>query len=79
MLVGTQMLGQLVDTSGQDSDLNLGGAGIAFVSSVVQDNLGLLFLQNHGKYPPFKNVTRMPSRGGWCTEIQLSPATELRA
>ena len=48
MLVHAQVIGQLVDASGQDSDLNLGGTGIAFVSCVLQDNLGLLFLQNHG-------------------------------
>ena len=47
VLVGTQVIGQLIDTSGQDSNLNLGGAGIAFVSSVLQDNLSLLFLLNH--------------------------------
>ena len=48
MLVGTQVIGQLVDASGQDGNLDLGGAGIALVSSVLQDNLGLLFLLNHG-------------------------------
>ena len=36
MLVGTQVLGQLVDASGQDGDLNFGGAGVAFVGSVGQ-------------------------------------------
>ena len=36
MLVHTQVLGQLVDTGSQDGNLDLGGAGVAFVSSVVQ-------------------------------------------
>ena len=49
VLVYTQVNSQLVDASGQNSNLNLGGTGIAFVSSVLQDTLGLLFLQNHGK------------------------------
>ena len=47
VLVDTQVLGQLVDTGGEDSNLNLGGAGVALVGSVLQDDLGLLFLQNH--------------------------------
>ena len=47
VLVGTQMLGQLVDAGGQDGNLNLGGAGVALVGSVLQDDLGLLFLLNH--------------------------------
>ena len=33
VLVGTQMLGQLVDAGSQDSNLNLGGTGIAFVDA----------------------------------------------
>ena len=45
-----QMIGQLVDASSQNSDLDLGRTGVAFVGSVVQDNLGLLFLQNHGSF-----------------------------
>ena len=48
MLVHAQVIGQLVDASGQDSDLDFGRTGVAFVSCVLQDNLGLLFLQNHG-------------------------------
>ena len=47
MLVDAQVIGQFVDAGGQDGDLNLGGAGIALVGSVLQDNLGLLFLLNH--------------------------------
>ena len=42
-----QMLGQLIDAGGQDGNLDLGGAGVAFVGRVVQDDLGLLFLLNH--------------------------------
>ena len=47
MLVNPQMLGQLIDPGGQDGNLNLGGAGVALVDGVVQDDLGLLFLLNH--------------------------------
>ena len=67
MLVDAQVLGQLVDAGGQDGNLNLGGAGVALVSSVLQDVLGLLFLQNHdvihlSKYYPSSQVGagRMP-------------------
>ena len=58
MLVHAQVISQLVDASGQDSDLDLGGAGIAFVSCVLQDNLGLLVLQNHGFFHLFINLPR---------------------
>ena len=53
MRVGTQVIGQLIDAGSQDSNLNLGRTGVAFVSSIVQDDLGLLLLLNHGMYPPF--------------------------
>jgi len=49
VLVGAQVLGQLVDAGGQNGNLNLGGTGVAFVGSVVQDDLG----------------SRLPSRGQW--------------
>ena len=48
VLVRTQVISQLVDASGQDSDLDLGRTGVAFVGCVFQDDLGLLFLENHG-------------------------------
>ena len=54
MLVHTQVIGQLVDASGEDSNLDLGRTGVAFVSCVFQDNLGLLFLLNHDKNHLFK-------------------------
>ena len=54
MLVHTQVIGQLVDAGGQDGDLNLGGAGISLVGSVLQDNLGLLFLLNHCVFHLFR-------------------------
>ena len=46
MLVHAQVIGQLVDAGGQDSNLNFGRTGVALVSSVLQDNLGLRAL--HG-------------------------------
>ena len=33
MLVGLEVLGQVRDTLGEDSDLNLGGTGVALVGS----------------------------------------------
>ena len=49
MMVGKRrkMLGQLVDASGQDSNLNFGRTGVALVGSVSQDNFSLLVLQDH--------------------------------
>ena len=48
VLVYAQMVGQLVDAGSQDGNLNFGRAGVALVSRILQDNLGLLFLLNHG-------------------------------
>ena len=47
VLVGAQMVSQLVDTGSEDSDLYLGRTGIALVGRVFQDDLGLFFLLNH--------------------------------
>ena len=49
VLVGLQMLGQVVDSSGQDSDLNLRRTGVAFVQAVVYNDLGFFFFSHHGK------------------------------
>ncbi len=52
LLVGTQMIGQIVDALGQNGDLHLGGAGVAFMHSVFLNNCGLFFFQ-HGKFHLF--------------------------
>ena len=62
LLVFPQVLGQGVDPGGEDSDLDLGRTGVAFVGSIVQDDLGLLFLLDHGNTPPFKNIIQRLSR-----------------
>ena len=56
VLVHTQVIGQLVDAGGQDGNLDLGGAGVAFVGSVLQDDLGLLFLLDHFVFHLFINL-----------------------
>ena len=38
-----QVSGQVVDALGQDSNLNLGGTGIALVGSILLHNGGFLF------------------------------------
>ena len=48
VLVLTQVLGQLVDTGGEDGDLDLGGAGVALMGRVLVDDSGFLFLLDHG-------------------------------
>ena len=55
VLVYAQMVSQLVDAGSQDRNLNFGRAGVALVSSILQDNLGLLFLLNHGIIHLYKN------------------------
>ena len=54
MGMNLQVSGQLVDTLGQDSDLDLGGTGVGLVGAVSFDNCGLFVLTNPGSDPPFK-------------------------
>ena len=44
ILVGLQMLGQVVDSSGQNGDLNLGRTGVALMQRVVGNDLGPFLL-----------------------------------
>ena len=43
-----QVSGQVSDALGQDSDLDLGGAGVGLVSTVCLDDGSLLFFTQHG-------------------------------
>ena len=43
-----QMSGQLGNTLGENSDLNLRRTSVGLVSAVVLDNSGLLIFQHHG-------------------------------
>ena len=43
LLVFLQMFVQVVDSVGQNCDLNFGGTGVAFVGSVLLHNSGFLF------------------------------------
>lgn len=47
-----QMLGELLDSGGQNRDLHLCGTGVAFVYSIILDDLLLLILQKHVCSPP---------------------------
>ena len=49
VLVGAQVLGELLDAVGEDRDLDLGGAGVALMGGVLGDELGFCFLGNHEK------------------------------
>ena len=73
VLVGAQVISQFVDASGQDSNLNLGRNGVALVSSVLQDNLGLLFLLDHCVFHLSKIVPGSQVMGGWCTFYSFLP------
>ena len=50
LLVDLQVLGQLVDASGQNGDLNLGRTGVSGVSAVGLNNGSLFVLANHGNF-----------------------------
>ena len=50
MDVGTQMLGELVDAVGEDSNLYLGGTGVALMGSVLGDDLIFYFFADHNKF-----------------------------
>ena len=58
LLVHTQVLGQLVDASGQDSHLDLGRTGVGSMGAVGLDNGRLFVLTDHGWFPPFINIPR---------------------
>ena len=64
LLVHLQMLGQAVDTVGQNSDLNFGGAGVALVSGLL-GNDGLLFLGGHGFFTFLKIKFGRDTVNGW--------------
>ena len=44
LFVGSEVLGQVVDTVGEDCDLNLGRTGVSFVGCVLLDKSKLLVL-----------------------------------
>ena len=46
VLVGAQVLGELLDAVGEDRDLDLGGAGVALMGGVLGDELGFCFFGN---------------------------------
>ena len=50
LLVHTQVLGQLVDASGQDGHLDLGRTGVGLVGAVGLDNGRLFVLTDHGHF-----------------------------
>ena len=59
LLVHLQMVVQVVDALGEQSDLHFGGTGVAFVAAVCCYD----FLFGNGLYPPFSmpRNRRMPS------------------
>ena len=57
-----EVLGQLTDALGKDSDLDFGRTGVALVGGVVSDDLGLDFFGDHRCYTPFKMLLYPVSR-----------------
>ncbi len=47
--VGLQVLGQVVDAVGQNSDLNFGGTGVTLVDGILGNDC-LLFSVGHGSF-----------------------------
>ena len=58
LLVNVQVLVQLLDTSGQQCNLNLGGTGVALVTAVLCDNLCLSHLHDCFLHPSISPQTR---------------------
>ena len=55
-----QVSGQLVDTLGEDGDLDLGGAGVGLVGAVGLDDRGLLIFQHHSCVSTFLEIRPQP-------------------
>ena len=53
VLVLLEVLVQVVDALSQQSDLHLGGTGVALVGLVGVDNDGLLVFRDHNNFDPF--------------------------
>ena len=69
MLVNTQVLGQLVDSGGQNSDLNLGRTGVAGMGCVLLNDSSLFFFAHHSVFPPFK--IHFPLSKSWVWQNRL--------
>ena len=52
----THVVGEDVDTLGEDSDLNLGRTGIGLMGTVCINDCSFLVFTKHSKNPPFKNI-----------------------
>ena len=50
LVIGLEMLSEVLDSVGQKRDLNLGRTGIALVSSVLLNNCQLFVLLHHGSF-----------------------------
>ena len=48
LLVGTEVLGEVVDSLGEDCDLYLCGTGVGVMQSVLFDYLSFFFFSHHG-------------------------------
>ena len=66
LLVGFEVLGQVVDAGCEDRDLNLGGTRIAFMNGILLDQSLLFVFLHHGFFFTFLlNLLRLtPVDGG---------------
>jgi len=48
LAMGAEVLGQVVDASGQQGDLDLGGAGVFIVGFIEGDDIWLNYCGGHG-------------------------------
>ena len=60
-----KVLGELSDSLGKNSDLNLGRTGVAFVNCEGLDDVLLVFLCDHGVSPFKKYFHGTNSANGW--------------
>lgn len=69
LLVNLQMLVELVNTEGENRDLNLGRTGVAGMGCVLLNDSSLFFFAHHSVFPPFKS--HFPLSKSWVWQNRL--------
>ena len=78
LLVGLQVLGQVSDAVGQNSNLYFGRTGVALVSSILRDDVVLEFLL-HGFFTFQKIFIYVSLSNRWVKKLLYSLVSENRA
>ena len=75
LLVNLEVLGEVVDPSGEQGDLNLGRTGVAFVGGVFRHD-SLLFFFQHVCFHLSKLFAYVSVKGCETSALRLVPQTE---